>query len=496
MKVRVYGFLAVVFIFFTVFPLFGEDFWEGNAVVVRSGDIDKPGLYALSDSFPKYSKIVVKNLSNGKEVAVTVLDRTHGVTNVFLLLSREAAKKIGIKYGSIAHVRVSLSREPGVVTSGMPGDLPYNPDPDINPAANIPEEEVLIGEKPANVEEKPLSSVKKGEAKLTSPESVKKKEKEKIEIGTAKSVEKKAMEKKPPEERVEGEKESQQSISKKGGDEREVLVRELAKNRPDGLLFKPPVKPGQVVIIEKPIEKPSLPLESKKNLEIAKLPESGEGKGEIPALENLTVPPRKERMSGIEGGVKLPGIEEPKTEIVTKETSKEKKSGLKIENKPAEPNAKETKTLNRGIAKPSAEKPIPKKGEVVLKLEPAGPKPPPPLSGEKPGVGSGNKTKGGEVKKRVKGKSLKPVSSEVEKVTTRLPRGAYFLQIAAYYSETLANKLVSRLSGSYPVTVLSTRKNDRVLYKVLVGPLNRDESGALLYWFRSKGYRDSFIKTP
>ena len=32
------------------------------------------------------------------------------------------------------------------------------------------------------------------------------------------------------------------------------------------------------------------------------------------------------------------------------------------------------------------------------------------------------------------------------------------------------------------------------VYKVLVGPLNQDESGALLYKFRVKGFPDAFVR--
>ncbi len=476
MKVRVCGLLVAVFMFLGIFSLFSEDFWEGNAVVVRNGDIGESGLYALSDSFPKYSKIVVENLSNGKRVTVTVLDRMHGVTNIFLLLSREAAAKIGMKYGSIAHVRVSFSKEPGVVTGGMPGDLPYNPDPDINPAVEIPEEEVVIAEKPVKSEVVPPTTgkppVKREASKREAPVSKSKTQ-----------VKEKPVKGKPVIKEKPVEKEKEPAVSKA-----EELVKELAKNRPEGLLFKRPTNSEEVVVIEKPLPKSSLSVGKGENLEIAALPRSRETKGEIPSLENLNVPSRINKLSGLESGVKLPGVEEPKTEVVAKEPSEKKEMKLEIEKKPVEPEKKEKVTpLKREIAKPSAERPFPKKGEVVLKLEPTGPKPPPPVA-----TGVKEKAKIAVSSSKVSS-SKKPVIGEI---TKKLPKGTYFLQVAAYYSEGLANRLVSRLSSSYPVTVLSVRKNDKTLYKVLVGPLNGDESGALLYWFRSKGYRDSFIRTP
>ena len=75
-----------------------------------------------------------------------------------------------------------------------------------------------------------------------------------------------------------------------------------------------------------------------------------------------------------------------------------------------------------------------------------------------------------------------------------LPRRSYFVQLGAYTTEGLAEKLANQLRNTYDVVVLAVDSSGRLFYKVLVGPLNRDESGTLLYQFRARGFKDAFVQ--
>jgi hypothetical protein len=75
-----------------------------------------------------------------------------------------------------------------------------------------------------------------------------------------------------------------------------------------------------------------------------------------------------------------------------------------------------------------------------------------------------------------------------------LPSQTYFVQLGAYSTRNLAEKLAGDLTRNYSVTILPASAGDRRFYKVLVGPLNVDESGTLLYQFRSRGFKDAFIQ--
>jgi hypothetical protein len=44
------------------------------------------------------------------------------------------------------------------------------------------------------------------------------------------------------------------------------------------------------------------------------------------------------------------------------------------------------------------------------------------------------------------------------------------------------------------VEILPANAGAVPLFKVLIGPLNRDESGTLLYQFRARGFRDAFVQ--
>jgi len=71
----------------------------------------------------------------------------------------------------------------------------------------------------------------------------------------------------------------------------------------------------------------------------------------------------------------------------------------------------------------------------------------------------------------------------------------YFIQIGAYTDETLARSVEATYARNYPIDVYRSGMGPKGVYRVLVGPLNKDESGAVLYWFRAKGFKDAFIRS-
>lgn len=74
----------------------------------------------------------------------------------------------------------------------------------------------------------------------------------------------------------------------------------------------------------------------------------------------------------------------------------------------------------------------------------------------------------------------------------------YFIQLAAYQEVSLAEKLKTAFSNHYPIEVYTAAGNasrSAQVFKVLIGPLNKDESGTILYRFQAMGFKDAFIKT-
>ena len=95
---------------------------------------------------------------------------------------------------------------------------------------------------------------------------------------------------------------------------------------------------------------------------------------------------------------------------------------------------------------------------------------------------------------------VKPSAAPQKAPTTRTDKAPvsstapYFVQLAAYSTESLASGLAASLSETYPVVVLAPAAGARQIYRVLIGPLNKAESGTLLRWFRYRGFPDAFVK--
>jgi cell division protein FtsN len=79
-------------------------------------------------------------------------------------------------------------------------------------------------------------------------------------------------------------------------------------------------------------------------------------------------------------------------------------------------------------------------------------------------------------------------------VISRLESGKYYLQLGAYsYTDSVEAEL-SRLGRTYPLSVQVAGGPERPLYRILVGPVNMGECGALLQRFKTIGYTDAFIR--
>ncbi|MDR1398309.1 MAG: SPOR domain-containing protein [Treponema sp.] len=72
--------------------------------------------------------------------------------------------------------------------------------------------------------------------------------------------------------------------------------------------------------------------------------------------------------------------------------------------------------------------------------------------------------------------------------------GQYYLQLIAYNRLEQVESAVSSIGRAYPLTVQSVGPNENPVYRLLIGPLNLGESGALLQRFKRLGYKDAFIR--
>jgi hypothetical protein len=76
-----------------------------------------------------------------------------------------------------------------------------------------------------------------------------------------------------------------------------------------------------------------------------------------------------------------------------------------------------------------------------------------------------------------------------------LEKGKYYLQLGAYSKPDLLESSVSKLGRHYPLCVQTTGNADRPIYRLILGPVNLGESGALMQRFKGSGYKDVFVRT-
>jgi cell division septation protein DedD len=75
-----------------------------------------------------------------------------------------------------------------------------------------------------------------------------------------------------------------------------------------------------------------------------------------------------------------------------------------------------------------------------------------------------------------------------------LERGRYYIQLGAYSQTQAVEQALAKIDRGYPLAVQCTSSAGRPVYRILVGPVNQGEGGALIRSFKSKGYGDAFIR--
>jgi hypothetical protein len=74
-----------------------------------------------------------------------------------------------------------------------------------------------------------------------------------------------------------------------------------------------------------------------------------------------------------------------------------------------------------------------------------------------------------------------------------LENGRYYLQLAAYTMPDLVEIELAKISTVYPLAIQETQNGGKPLYRILIGPVNPGESGALLQRFKNS-YPQAFIQ--
>lgn len=419
--------LSFLLSFCALSTIVSQEVWEGTAAQIRPGEFTSPGFFAASNSFPKNSTILIENLQNGKQVKVTVIKRVEQSSNVFLLISAKAAAALGFEQSEVVRVKIRLTAGSLIPMAGLPDDLSYNPDPDIDPTASLPEME-LRSVKIEPAEEPIEEPIEEVEILAEAPEETTRAPEAGITIIT------------PSEE-----------VTPISPDLAQDELSRLASRNPQKKLFMPPREDERFVFIETP------------------KPPSPEEKGTIAGL----IRPGEE--SPDDTVMALPGVEQEDKPLIE-------------EAYPLALAPEESEGTDIAAPEPPAEETL---EEIVITLEPTDPRPPV----EKTGAGE-------VVIERLPVETVETVEAvqtaaagEGPLFIDKLPKESYFIQLGAYTAKSLALKLSHDLADTYSVAILPAAGRDkRIVYKVMVGPVNDDESGVLLYNLKSRGFKDAFIQ--
>ncbi|MDA3941424.1 MAG: hypothetical protein PF693_19315 [Spirochaetia bacterium] len=497
--------------------VFAGSIWDGSVSTARYGYLPQKGLYAASNAFPQNSTVTVTNPNTGKKVDVLILERLED-NNLFLVLSEEAAESIGISYGDIFYGNIS---EQDINISSREEELPYNPDPDVNPSAasenyselaliqNYLEElggnddTLVISDIADPIEQFPDTTISEDIEEVTAlEESVI----EELYIGEPTNIisEPEVVIISEPEvviipEQVEEEIDTiVEDIPVIVGMSTDVPVmvasvdvRDVLPELPVPENDKPVVTLLNSGIIEETenvtsaIKLPELPIIGVEIVEIVEIPDE-----EIPIAVNLAtdiVPFEKEENIDyiLPELVKVLDDDLPEHSILVEEEPEAPLEIILSVSDPEVVNPEEDSVIPDTLNTPENVE-----LEVEVVLEPSNLRP--PVLPEEP-----EKIETGEliaVTEIIEIKESPDTPVGKYNITKVLAEDSYYLQLGVYREQYSAFDLAGRLGGTYPVTVLVSESTDNLNYKVMVGPLGQDESGVIFYNFKSTGYPDAFLR--
>jgi hypothetical protein len=92
------------------------------------------------------------------------------------------------------------------------------------------------------------------------------------------------------------------------------------------------------------------------------------------------------------------------------------------------------------------------------------------------------------------GPAAGPFSVPVSMIA-ELETGKYYVQLGAYRNIASVESALLSIDPGYPLKVQRAGSGDNPVYRLLVGPLNLGESGALVQRFKGSGYSDAYVRS-
>jgi rare lipoprotein A (peptidoglycan hydrolase) len=435
-------------------------FWDGNAALQRGDSTFESGLYAASNSFPQDTRILITNLETGKTATVTVIKRIEGQSDILVLLSPKAAEELGVSQGNLASVRVTVMSAPST-TGSQPAEQTYSQDPDLNPGVAYP----ASGDASA-----PATAQQAGTESQPSLESLPATQ---VPVAENTPIPTSAPETPQPEQKTV---------------EDEAIVAAAAARSPQKKLFLPP-REDEKFVYHAPGEAPVQPAVEQKAPastsaqitavigEPAAAPAPSEP-GDI-TLADALAPEESRPEEIVSAGVSTPtpgGGEQ--SALATPEPLPEEQGA---------PEPVQTEVSGPAMT-PSSTTEEPR----LALLAPEAPAPEQARSAQA-NPAETVKTTPGSASTGTAQASVTPVRPTPQ-LSKTAKADTYYLQLGAYATEKVAQELATSLTSTYPTLVVAPQSEGSHMFRVLIGPLNRAESGTLLTRFRYRGFPDAFLK--
>ncbi|MDR2073104.1 MAG: SPOR domain-containing protein [Spirochaetaceae bacterium] len=427
---------AAVFLLFT-----GASVWEGAAAV--SGDFPEEGMYVATNAFPRNTVVDLTNLETGKTVRV-IVSAGLDTPGLLALVSREAAVAVGLQSRTIGRIRMIQPSDP-IAFSRFTEDHLRSGDPDYDPLAAIE------GAYPGTV--LPEDQEKNGDTGRSA--------------GTDNT----------PPESVPAVPEPAPAVSESVP----VISEPVIAAGSSGPVKE--IMPEPLPLIR---EEPALAArEPEKDPESAWINPSGDSQPAVPAVAEDPVETTDALIPRNGPGVE-PVLSDIPQEIIPAAEKEPEPPGLV--------SAPVLVPVPIPVPVPVPAAPGTGGAAAAATPEPAVPASPESAAG---GTASGYGYTLVPAEERVPqsygGSGSVPQIFSVPAVSD-LEYGKYYLQIGAYSQVATVERELAKVNRGYPLAVQCTGSSGRPVYRILVGPVNQGESGALLKSFQSMGYKDAFVR--
>ncbi len=472
--------------------------WEGNAGIAASSEFPGSGMFARSDMFPKNTIVEIQNLETDVTVRA-IITGSAGMPGLVAVLSPETASALNIASGAVCRVRISI---PSPVAERSAEGTSVSPtgtettDPDVNPDV------AAKTAKPVNLE----SFGEDSSDQLVPLNSAPVAEVPPAEVPAAETpVAATPVAEVPPEEAPEvvvAETAPEATTEATPEPTTEPIPEVTAEVAPEATTEVAVAEPTPEVTAE---TAPAIPEESAAPT-IAAEPETPEEPVTVTAGES--VPVADEKNAGVsyeEPEVTMVPevtiIPDPETAEVADTSEAPAEPAIDVTLVPAEANPPEPvaaepeapAVADVPVAEPIA--PIAKTPEPTVVAEPVVPVAEPVAE---PVVVV-------TVEPVVEAPAAEPVAAPaivapVAVAPVELPstgpakKGQIYIQIASYADGANVKKVIDAYGKKYPYVLEKTVAKKGEVTKILIGPIGKDEYGAVLERFKKFGFKDAFVK--